>query len=169
MRRILSTSGEIAAGPAAAPRGRDQYLRGFSVPNFTKHPLSVESRWSSGSTDTATFELDQLLATKMRALYQRRNCRGLLNMAMGLADRRSNAGRIEDMFRKNIDREDGPVIPAMFERNLAGRLGDTQFNADMSALLRSGFGWCLQEAALTVSEKLISLRPGEPSKAETEA
>ena len=73
------------------------------------------------------------------------------------------------MFREHIDREDGPVIRAMFERNLAGKLGDTQFNADMSTLLRSGFGWRPQEAALTVSEQLISLRPGEPWKAETEA
>ena len=64
----------------------------FAVPDFTKRPLSVESRWSSGSTDIATFELDQLLATKMRALYQLRNGRSLFDMAMGLADRRSNAG-----------------------------------------------------------------------------
>ncbi len=112
----------------------------FALPDFTKHPLSVDSRWSSGSTDIATFELDQLLATKMRALYQRRNGRGLFDMAMGLADRRSNAGRIEDMFRGHIDRDAGPVIRAMFERNLAGKLGDAQFNADMSTLLRSGFG-----------------------------
>ena len=112
----------------------------FAVPDFTKHPLSVKSRWCSGSTGVASFELDQLLAIKMRALYQRRKGRGLFDMAMGLADKRSDAGRIEDMFRGNVDREDGPVIRAMFERNLAGKLGDTQFNADMSTLLRSDSG-----------------------------
>ena len=113
----------------------------FAAPDFTKHPFSIDSPRSSGSTDIATFELDKLLATKMRALYHRRSGRGLFDIAMGPASRRSNAGRIEDMFQEHIDRTDGPVTRAMFERNLAGKLGDTQLNADMSTLLRSGFGW----------------------------
>ena len=58
----------------------------------------------------------------------------------------------------------GPVTRAMFERSLAGKLGDPQFGADMSALLRQGYEWRPAEAARTVSERLISLLPGEPWK-----
>ena len=72
----------------------------FSVLDLTKHPLSIESWRYSGSTDIATFELDQLLATKIRPLHQRRDGPGLFGMAMRRADKRSNAGRIEDMFRR---------------------------------------------------------------------
>ena len=66
-----------------------------------------------------------------------------------------------------MEREGGPVTRAMFERNLEGKIDDAHFNADMSALLRPGFEWRPREAARTVSERLISLLPGEPWKGET--
>lgn len=38
-----------------------------------------------------------------------------------------------------MDREDGPVTRAMFERNLAGKIDDTQLFADISTLLTPAF------------------------------
>ncbi len=140
----------------------------FAVLDFTERPFSVESRWYSGQADITTFELDELLATKMRALYQRRKGRDLFDLAMGLGDAQSNPGRIAAAFREYMDREGGPVTRSMFERNLAGKIDDAQFNADMSALLRPGFEWRPAETARTVSEQLISLLPGEPWKRETD-
>ena len=141
----------------------------FAVLDFTERPFSVESRWYSGLANITTFELDELLATKMRALYyQRRKGRDLFDLAMGLGDAWSNPGRIAAAFREYMDREGSPVTRAMFERNLAGKIGDAQFNADMSALLRPGFEWRPAETARTVSEQLISLLPGEPWKRETD-
>lgn len=136
----------------------------FAVLGFTKRAFSVESRWYSGMADIATFELDELLATKLRALYQRRKGRDLFDLAMGLADKRSNSERIVAGFGEYMEREGGSVTRAMFERNLAGKIGDAQFNADMSALLRPGFEWRPSEAAQTVSERLIRLLPGEQWK-----
>ena len=136
----------------------------FAVLNFTDRPYSVESRWFSGQTRITTFELDELLATKMRALYQRRKGRDLFDLAMGLADERCNPGRVAATFREYMDREDGPVTRAMYERNLAKKIGDTQFNADMSALLRPEFEWRPTKIAQTVYAQLISLLPGEPFK-----
>lgn len=47
----------------------------FSVYGFTEIPFSVASRWFSGSCSIHTYELDELLGTKMRALYQRKQGR----------------------------------------------------------------------------------------------
>ena len=47
----------------------------FAVLGFTKRTFSVDSRWYSGRADIATFELDELLAAKLRALFQRRKGR----------------------------------------------------------------------------------------------
>ena len=140
----------------------------FAVLGFSKRAFSVDSRWYSGRADIATFELDELLATKLRALYQRRKGRDLFDLAMGLADERSDAARIAASFREYMEREGGPVTRAMFERNLGGKIGDAQFNADMSAILRPGLEWRPWEAARTVSERLVSLLPGEPWKGETD-
>ena len=136
----------------------------FSVLDLTKRAFSVESRWYSGRADIVTFELDELLATKLRALYQRRKGRDLFDLAMGLADERSDAARIVASFREYMEREGRPVTRAMVERNLGGKITDAQFNADMSALLRPGFEWRPSQAARTVSERLISHLPGEPWK-----
>ena len=138
----------------------------FAVFGFTRRAFSVASRWYSGTADIATFELDELLATKLRALYQRRKGRDLFDLATGLDDERSDAERIVAGFREYMEREGGPVTRAMFERNLAGKLGDPQFRADMSALLRPGYEWRPAKAARTVSERLVSLLPGEPWKGE---
>ena len=51
----------------------------------------------------------------------------------------------------------------MFEKNLVGKFRDAQFNADMSALLRPGVEWRAEDAAGRVFERLLSLRPGDPS------
>ena len=135
---------------------------------FTKRAFSVDSKWYSGRADIATFELDELPATKLRALYQRHKGRDLFDLAMELADERSDAARIAASFREYMKREGGPVTRAMFERNLGGKIDDAQFNADMSAILRLGFEWRPWEAARTVSERLVSLLPGEPWKGETD-
>ena len=44
----------------------------FSVLGFTSRSFSVENGWFSGSTEITTYHIDELLGTKMRALYQRR-------------------------------------------------------------------------------------------------
>ena len=136
----------------------------FALLDFAKRSFSVESRWYSGLSDITTFELDELLGTKLRALYQRRKGRDLFDLTMGLRDARSNPERIAATFQEYMEREGGSVTRAMFERNLAGKIGDAQFNADMSAVLRPGFEWRPAEAVRTVSEQLISLLPGEPRK-----
>ena len=65
-------------------------------------------------------------------------------------------------FRKYMDHEAHSVTRTMFESNLAGKLRDPQFDADMSALLTQGYQWRPAESARAVSERLIALLPGEP-------
>ena len=140
----------------------------FAVMGFTKRAFCVESRWFTGRADIATFKLDELLATKLRALYQRRKGRDLFDLAIGLDDERSNAGRIVAAFQEYMARDGVAVTRALFERNLAGKLRNPQFSSDMSALPRAGFEWKPEEMAQTVARRLIQLLPGEPWKGKTE-
>ncbi|MCP3996398.1 MAG: nucleotidyl transferase AbiEii/AbiGii toxin family protein [bacterium] len=48
-----------------------------SVFGLISRPLAVDSRWFSGSSEVTIYELDELLATKLRALYQRKKGREL--------------------------------------------------------------------------------------------
>jgi hypothetical protein len=49
----------------------------FTVYGHQTQHLAVESRWFAASADVRTFHLDELLGTKLRALYQRRYGRDL--------------------------------------------------------------------------------------------
>ena len=49
----------------------------FAVLGLEKQHLAVKSRWFSGQVSAPTFALDELLGTKLRALYQRRKGRDL--------------------------------------------------------------------------------------------
>ena len=125
-------------------------------------PFSVASRWFHGAADIVTYELDELLATKLRALYQRRKGRDLFDLATALdgADPR----RIVAAFDAYMEREDGRVTRALFERNLSGKLRDPRFGADIDPLLAHGYRWAMEEAAQEVSVRLIALLPGAPWK-----
>ena len=140
----------------------------FAVLGFTKRAFSADSRWFTGTADIVTFELDELLATKLRALYQRRKGRDLFDLTIGLDDERSHDGRIVAAFQEYMTRDGVTVTRALFERNLAGKLRHPQFSADMSALARPGFEWKPKEAAQTVTRRLIRLLPGEPWKGKTD-
>lgn len=58
------------------------------------------------------------------------------------------------------------VTRALFEKNIAGKLHDPEFAADISPLLSAGFTWDIKTAAPLVSSRLIEILPGDPWKGE---
>ena len=136
----------------------------FSVFGLRRVPFSVASRWFHGAADIVTYELDELLATKLRALYQRRKGRDLFDLATALDGSTADPRRIVAAFDAYMEREDGRVTRALFERNLSGKLRDPRFGADIGSLLAHGYRWAMEEAAQEVSVRLIALLPGAPWK-----
>jgi predicted nucleotidyltransferase component of viral defense system len=70
----------------------------FAVHGFKTVPFSVSSRWFEGECKILTYELDELLATKMRALYQRKKSRDLFDLATALQQTDVEPGRIVETF-----------------------------------------------------------------------
>lgn len=141
----------------------------FSIFGFNRLPFSVDSRWFGGASDIVTYELDELLATKLRALYQRKKGRDLFDLATALGDSAVDPDRVAAAFIKYMARSGHPVTRALFERNLADKLCDPQFSADIGPLLAGGYRWDLTEVTRTVSERLIAFLPGAPWKGEEQA
>lgn len=57
-------------------------------------PFSVASRWFAGACDITTYDLDELLGTKLRALYQRKAGRDLFDMWVALRSGKVDPARI---------------------------------------------------------------------------
>ena len=136
----------------------------FAVFGFKQVPFAVSSRWFEGGCEICSYELDELLGTKLRALYQRKAGRDLFDLATALANPAVNPDRIVGVFSEYMSRNGHKVTRAQFEKNLAGKLRDPEFVADMSPLLSAGFTWDIKTAAPIVSSRLIERLPGDPWK-----
>ena len=134
----------------------------MAVLGHTKRSFSVRSRWFERTAHILTFELDELLATKLRALYQRKRGRDLFDLAVALEGRRSDPGRVVQTFRTYMETESSVPSRAMFEQNLDGKLRDPGFGSDMSGLVASGRDWDPIAAGRLVTERLLSRLHGEP-------
>ena len=132
-----------------------------AVLGHTKRSFSVRSRWFERTASIRTFELDELLATKLRALYQRKKGRDLFDLMVALGDGRSDPQRIVQTFRSYMEAEHRPLTRAMFEQNLDGKLREPGFGSDMSGLLAAGREWDAIIAGRVVTETLISRLPGK--------
>jgi predicted nucleotidyltransferase component of viral defense system len=136
----------------------------FSVFGLATAPLSVSSRWFAGDCEITTYELNELLGTKLRALYQRRKGRDLFDLALALKSDAVAPDRVVAAFSAYMDHGDDSVTRALFERNLAAKLESPQFTADIGPLLVSGYDWDMKEAAEAVGSRLLTLLPGDPWK-----
>jgi len=133
----------------------------LTIFGYSKTPFEVSSRWFSGSCQIMTYELDELLGTKLRALYQRRKGRDLFDLALALKLAHADPGRIIKAFSAYMSAEKSRITRAMFERNLAAKIRAPQFTADIGPLLAPGYDWDIADGAQLVLSRLLPLLPGE--------
>ncbi len=135
--------------------------------HFTHHglqrvPFAVNSRWFEGSCDINTYDLDELLGTKLRALYQRRKGRDLFDIATALSEENAKPERIVSAFSRYMAEGGHRVTRAVFEENLALKLADQRFLSDIPPLLAADHTWDADAAAATVTGLLCPLLEGAP-------
>lgn len=128
----------------------------FAVHGFTDESFTVSSRWFSGTCDVRTYELNELLGTKLRALYQRRKGRDLFDLAVGLEHPGADPESIVACFEAYMDHGGHRVGRARFEENLAEKLEDRNFAADIGPLLAPDYDWDLEVMAHVVRNRLLS-------------
>lgn len=131
----------------------------FAVHGFTRVPFAASSRWFEGSCQITSYELDELLGTKLRALYQRKKGRDLFDLATALKNPAVDSARVIGAFSEYMNRGGHTVTRELFEQNLASKLYDPQFTADIGPLLAPGYSWDIDDAMQAVSSRLIALLP----------
>ena len=134
----------------------------FTVYGIEPVRFSMSSRWFDRSCEIPTYTLDELLGTKLRALYQRRKGRDLFDLSTALADGSASPERIIESFQAYMEHGGNGVSRAEFEANLAAKLKDRRFAADIGPLLAHGHKWDIEAMAQHVSKTLLSQLPGDP-------
>ncbi len=76
--------------------------------------------------------------------------------------------KVIDAFSAYMDHGGHRITRALFERNLALKMDDPQFTADIGPLLAAGDNaWNMGTAAEAVGQSLLSRLPGAPWDRET--
>lgn len=136
----------------------------FSVHGLREHRFDVTSRWFTGVASVRTYELDELLGTKLRALYQRKKGRDLFDLGLALERDDVSPERVVEVFAKYMEADGTKVTRAMFEQNLAAKKRDPIFTADMTPLLAHGRTWDFDDAFDRVWTELVGRLAGDPWK-----
>jgi predicted nucleotidyltransferase component of viral defense system len=135
----------------------------FTVRGTTKRSFAVDSRWWKGSAEVTTFQIDELLGTKLRALYQRKKGRDLFDLCVAL-EAGVAADKIVDVFRVYMKKEGHAITRAIFEENLATKARLPVFVEDLPRMLPPGVQFDIGAGVERVHKEIIALLPGDPWK-----
>ena len=128
----------------------------FNVLGLTKHEFSINNQWFSGSCKATTYHLEELLGTKLRALYQRRKGRDLFDLWKAISTQSLNTENIIRCYREYIGFVvDKPPTQKEYLLNMEQKIEDEEFLGDTEMLLRPNEKYNPLEAWNFVRSQLI--------------
>lgn len=141
----------------------------FAALGFIRKAIAVTNPWFGGTAQVVTYELEELLGTKLRAFYQRKKGRDLFDLATALAHSPDlDKDKVVRCFEHYLNAGGTRVSRAEFEANLADKLADPIFRGDVGPLLARNVNipadFDAARAAEVVHRMFISRLTGEPWK-----
>jgi len=128
----------------------------FNVLGLTQHNFSVNNQWFSGDCNITTYHLDELLGTKLRALYQRRKGRDLFDLYKALSTQEINVENLIRCYREYMKfAVDKPPTQKQFLQNMELKIQDEEFLGDMNLLLRPNDSYDPYEAWELAKDRII--------------
>ena len=134
----------------------------FSVLEIQRRSFVVDSPWFSGHADIGVYGIEELLGTKMRALYQRKKGRDLYDLWVALTSLEVDDEKVVDCFVRYLEHDGLAVSRAEFEGNLNGKLRNRSFLVDIPPLLSTGISYDADTAGALVGQRLIAQLRGDP-------
>ena len=130
-------------------------------------PFAVENPWFSGAVDIPTFSIEEIFATKLRALLQRNKGRDLFDLYHGLRTLKGlNKARVVEGLLFYLEASRMRISRAEAQRRMFAKLANPAFLTDMRPLVSVDHAETLdenstKEAFRRVLRELVDLIPGE--------
>jgi predicted nucleotidyltransferase component of viral defense system len=118
----------------------------FNVHGLKETKLKVESGWFSGQVDIPTYDIHELLGTKLRALYQRKKGRDLFDMWFAMTKLHPDPVKIIETWKRYLREEGHSITRENFLENMEEKIRDQDFLGDMQGLLRTGITYDIERA-----------------------
>jgi predicted nucleotidyltransferase component of viral defense system len=129
----------------------------FTVIGLKQYPFRIQNTWFSGECEINTYSLEELLGTKLRALYQRKKGRDIYDLYIAIEKiKQLNINDVIRSYKKYMEFSvSGYPSVKEFIINLEKKMLDQNFRGDVTALLRLGEDYDIDRAYQIVKEELI--------------
>lgn len=101
--------------------------------------------------------LNELLGTKLRALYQRRKGRDLFDLWFALSRGEAKSHRVVEVFQRYLEASGLTITREKFRQNLFSKMSDYDFLHDTDGLLLPGIVYDPLVAYRFVNDSVLSL------------
>lgn len=129
----------------------------FAELGYVEVPFSVQNSWFSGGCGINTYWLDELMGSKLRAMYQRRKGRDLYDMHLALNSGKVDVDRLLQCWRRFMLASCGSVPSQKeFVANMELKLAMSDYQLDTMPILRDNIEFDVKSAWCDVFNRVIS-------------
>ena len=129
----------------------------FTVLGLQQVPFKIQNGWFNGECMINTYYIEELLGTKLRALYQRRKGRDLFDLYFALTKLDIDISKLIQCYKEYINFSDGASPTSkMFIANMLEKMSDDEFKNDIFTILRPDIDYDNDLAYEKISENIIS-------------
>ncbi len=128
----------------------------FTVLGYKEVEYNIENSWVAGSCKLISFEVEEMLGTKLRALYQRKKGRDLFDLYYALNNLNIDIEKVLICYKKYISSSvESPPTQKQFLLNMEHKLKDSDFSGDIYGLLRPGIEYDQNKSYQLIKTELI--------------
>lgn len=122
---------------------------------LVQHAYEVDTSWFTGQAVIPTYQMNELMATKLKALYQRRKGRDAFDLWYTLSHQLIEPMVVIDLFEKYCAHDSGRITRRMFEESLHLKKQHQDFRRDMNPIISPSLQWDFNQGIALVEEELI--------------
>ena len=128
----------------------------FTVLGLKEIPFRVKNSWFSGECKIVTYELEELLGTKLRALYQRKKSRDLFDPYWAYKNSSMDTDKVLKCYKAYMKADvDHPPTKKNYIANMEDKMQDEEFTNDIHVILRPGIEYDNEAAYQLIKTKLL--------------
>jgi len=128
----------------------------FTVLGIQNVNFNLNSSWHKSDCILKTYRVEELLGTKLRALYQRRKGRDLYDLYKAITLINPDTSILLQCYREYMKNSvEKPPTKKQFLRNMEEKIIDSEFIGDTKALLRPGENYIPQVAWDLIKTELV--------------
>ncbi|KAA6323677.1 hypothetical protein EZS27_026907 [termite gut metagenome] len=119
-------------------------------------PYEIKSSWFSGQCNITGYEIEELLGTKLKALYQRKKGRDLFDLYWALTNLDMDTEKVIHCYNVHMKNAvDKPPTQKQFLVNMNEKMTDREFTEDIRMVLKQGVEYDNEVAWKLVRKELV--------------